>query len=179
MKTKNTILYILIITLVVVILFQSQCNNPEPIFKDNKELLDRIDVLVPQYDSLALLAGNLSVQLEIEKNKKDSIVYKLKPHYITVHDTVLGKDIDCLPKPHVDNLISTYEDLLEKQDTLISVKDKQIVNLETQNTTKDTIIDNFKENEIFYEETIKKEKGKKWTWGGAGAILGYVLGKIF
>src|SRR3990167_10649446 len=128
MKTKDIISYSIIVFLAFVVLFQTQCNEPDVVLRDNKELFKKINVLNQEKDSLELISGNLTVQLQIAKNKKDSIVYKVKTKYITVHDTVSGEDIECLPKEHVDTLISTYEGLLKDSEVLISVKSEQINN---------------------------------------------------
>lgn len=179
MKTKDIISYSIILLLALVVLFQTQCNEPDIILNDNTDLFNQISVLSSQSDSLELVAGNLTVQLEVAKNKKDSIVYKVKTKYITVHDTISNTDIECLPKPYVDTLISTYENLIKDSDVLISVKSEQIINLEIQNEAKDTIIDNFEKNEAVYKDKIKRERVKKWKFGGVGVVIGYVLGKIF
>jgi len=179
MNIKDAILYFLILTLSVVVLFQTQCNGPEKELKDNSELFKKLKVLQPQLDSLELLAGNLTVELNIEKERKDSIIIRLKPKYITITDTITGDIVDCLPKEHVDTLIRTYEGLLDKADKLSGVKDNQILNLEEQSTTKDNIITNLEENEETLKQTLKKEKGKKWKFGGVGVVIGYVIGKVF
>ena len=159
--------------------FLKGCNKPiiEP--TDNTLLYERINSLKPQYDSLKTYTDSLEIAYKNKVNVKDSLVLRFKTKYIPYYDTITGEVGECLPKPYVDSLSTTYEGLILDADTIIKTQKKQINNLEVQNATKDTINDNHVKDKAVLNDELRREKGKKWTWGGAGVLLGYLLGKIF
>jgi len=159
--------------------FLKGCNKPiiEP--ADNTLLFERIDSLKPQYDSLKTYTDSLEIAYKNKVNVKDSLVLRFKTKYIPYYDTITGEVGECLPKPYVDSLSTTYEGLILDADTIIKTQKKQINNLEVQNSSKDTIIDNLQNTEIVLNKKLRREQGKKWLWGGAGTVVGYVLGKVF
>lgn len=175
---KNTILYILIFALGIIVLFQSITCNEVPL-NDNTNLFNRIDSLKSKNDSLKLRDDSLSVNYSLSKEIKDSVVFRIKTRYLSVYDTVSQQTVDCLPKVHVDSLIITYEDVIGKAESIIEVKDEQIYILDQMNETKDTLIENFQQNEVVLNKEIKKQKKKKWIFGIVGASFGYVAGKLF
>lgn len=176
---KNKLLLATILILIIVILLQSQCDRPEPIYKDNTQLFNKLEVYKSKLAVLTSLNDSLEVSYKKSKQIKDSVVYTYQKKYIAVYDTITNELVDCLPKPYVDTIITTYEGLLSDCDTLNQTKDGIIENLTVQNTTKDTIIVNFEANEKVFKKELKKQKRNKWKFGVVGSAAGYVLGKIF
>lgn len=176
---KNTILYLLIFALGIIVLIQSTCNIPNPILNDNTNLFNRIDSLNQRNDSLKLSDDSLTVNYSIATVLKDSFVIRLKTRYLTVYDTISQSVVDCLPKSEVDSLIITYEGVIGSAEAVIEVKDEQIYILDKMNSTKDTIIENYQSNEVVLKKQIKKEKRKKWLWFGVGTATGVIIGKLF
>ena len=170
-------LIISLVGLVVILLAYNSCRkvNPTVDIIDNSELLNKIDSLELNYDVLKANSINLELAYQKQKERKDSVVYKLKNQYIMVYDTITKDTVECLPKPYVDNLVLSFEYVLEASDSLISVKSSQIQNLEQQNTVKDTIIVNYQLNEKTYKKSLRKEKRKKWLYGVTG--FGFVRGR--
>lgn len=177
MKKINTILIFVFIGLLI--LYHFKCDNETPQIKDNTELLDK---LIPLEAELAVLkAKNDSLELSYQnkKNVKDSVVIRYKNEYIPYYDTITNDTALCLPKKYVDTLVLSYQNIINEADTLIKVKSLTIDNLTVQNTIKDTIINNYQDNELIYKEEIKKQKKKKWLFFGGGVGIGYIFGKLF
>lgn len=177
MKKINTILIFLITGLLI--LYHFKCNNTTTEIKDNSAYFETIKIYESELADLREKNDSLEISYQNNKNVKDSIVYDIRKRYITIYDTLTNDTIECLPKNYVDTIVLTYENLLNDADTLIKVKSLTIDNLTIQNTIKDTIIDKFQHNELVYKQEIKKQKRKKWLFGGVGVGIGYVLGKIF
>lgn len=176
----NKLNYILILAIIVLLLFNWNSCNKQPIkLKNNTHLFDSLKTYKDELVVLKALNDSLVVEYQNNKIVKDSLVINVKTKYIPVYDTLTNEIVDCLPKPHVDTLINTYEDLLVDCDSLISTKDDIISNLDVQSTIKDTIIVKYQSNEVVYRKEIKKQKRKKWKFGVVGTAIGYVLGKIF
>lgn len=154
-------------------------NSTTKELKDNTILLEKLKPLKAELAVLRAKNDSLELSYQNKKNVKDSLVIRTKTKYITVYDTLTKDTYPCLPKVYVDTIVLTYENLLNDADTIIKVKSLTIENLTTQNTIKDTIINNYQNNELIYKQEIKKQKNKKWLFGGVGAGIGYFLGKIF
>lgn len=180
MKHIDKILLIAFISLsIFLILFRPSCNDNTTDLKDNTTLLNSLEIYKAELVDLKRLNDSLELSYQNNKNLKDSIVYDIRTRYKTYYDTITNDTIECLPKIYVDKVVLTYENLLNDSDTLIKVKSLTIENLTTQNTIKDTIINNYQDNELIYKQEIKKQKKKKWLFGAAGTGIGYFLGKIF
>lgn len=176
---KNTILYVIIFVLGIVVLFQSTtCNDHDVQLFGIVEQLNRIDSLRQHNDSLKLRDDSLTVNYSIAIVFKDSFVMRLKNKYITIYDTISQQTVDCLPKNEVDSLIMTYEAVIGSAEAVIEVKDEQIYILDKTNETKDTIIENMQVNEETLKKSLKKEKRKKFVWGGFGFGIGYLFSKV-
>jgi hypothetical protein len=172
-------LIIALVGLIVVLFLLRSCDKPKETIIDNSHLLNKIDSLELNYDVLKANSIQLELAYQKQKERKDSVVYKLKNQYIMVYDTITKDTVECLPKPYVDNLVLSFEYVLESSDSLISVKSSQIGNLEQQNNIKDTIILSHKQQVNELQKSVKKEKRKKWLFGVTGFGFGYLFGKSF
>ena len=175
---KNYLIIALSI-LVAILLFSNTCNKPKPVLIDNSKYINKIDSLESEYKGLKYKSAKFELEYEKAKAKKESVVYLTKHHYIMTYDTITNDSVECLPKPYVESLTKSFEYVLEQSDSLIVAKNNQIKNLELQNTTKDTIINNYQTNEKTLTKALRKEKRKKWLWGAGGLGLGYLFGKSF
>ena len=84
-----------------------------------------------------------------------------------------------MPKPHVDTLINTYENVIKAADSLIAVKDTIINKQDNVISVQDTIISNHEKNEATLTNKIKKEKRKGWVRTLVGSVGGFLVGKAF
>jgi len=154
-------------------------DKPKIVLKDNTQLFDSLNTYKAKLVDLKALNDSLVKDYNNNKIIKDSIVYHVQTKYLPVFDTITNDTIECLPKQQVDTIINTYENLLSNCDTVIAVKDSVINNLEVQNSIKDTVIFNYQSNEKVLKKEVKRQKRKKWLFGGVGVAVGYFLGKIF
>ena len=175
---KNYLIIALVVLIVILSLLRG-CDKPKEIIIDNSHLLNKIDSLELNYDVLKANSINLELAYQKEKQRKDSVVYKLKNKYVMAYDTTTKDSIECLPKPYVDNLVLSFEYVLESSDSLIASKTLQIESLEHISEVKDTIILNYQLNEKTYKKSLRKEKRKKWLFGVTGFGFGYLFGKSF
>ena len=180
MKRTLPISAIVLILICIYLLLKNGCNEkPIPNHKDNTALLDSLKIYKAELAVLKNLNDSLVVTYQNNKITKDSLVIHTQTKYITVYDTLTNDSIKCLPEIYVDSLVLTYENLLLDADTLIKVKSRTIDNLMVQNEIQDTVITNYQHNEGIYQQEIKKQKKKKWTFGIVGSGIGYVIGKLF
>ena len=176
MKNVYTLVAAISLLVLVAIFLPKSCEKVE--LFDNSEQLNRIDILKTANDSIKALSDSLLNNYSEEKVVKDSIVFRIKTRYISVFDTISNEVVECLPKVHVDSLISTYESLILDADTIIGIQQIHITNLIEQNNIKDTLINNYQLNEKVLMKSVKKERRNKWLFGGVGAGIGYLIGKI-
>lgn len=180
MKKITTILLVLIIGFVAMyILKELGCNETPKEIKDNTELLDRLKPLEVELAVLRAKNDSLELSYQNKKNVKDSVVIRYETKYIPYYDTMTNDTALCLPKKYVDTLVLSYENIINEADTLIKVKSLTIDNLTAQNEIKDTLINNYQDNELVYKKEIKKQKRKKWLFFGGGVGVGYLIGKLF
>ena len=165
---KNYFIIGLSIVIVVLLIFKG-CGN-KPI--DNSHLFNKLDTYKAELTDLKALNDSLVISYQNKKIVKDSLVVNVKTKYITVYDTVTNEVVEALPKPYVDTLIYTYEDLLTDCDSINSTKNNMIDNLEAQNNIKDTIIVN-------KDKEIKKQKRKKFGAFLKGLGIGLVGGLFY
>jgi len=165
---KNYFIIGLSIVIVVLLIFKG-CGN-KPI--DNSHLFNKLDKYKTELTDLKALNDSLVISYQNKKKVKDSLVVNVKTKYITVYDTVTNEVVEALPKPYVDTLIYTYEDLLTDCDSINSTKNNMIDNLEAQNNIKDTIIVN-------KDKEIKKQKRKKFGAFLKGLGIGLVGGLFY
>jgi len=175
---KNYLIIALVVLIVILSLLRG-CDKPKEIIIDNSELLNKVDSMQSNYNALKYKSTKLELELDKQKERKDSVVYKLKNQYIMVYDTITQDTVECLPKPYVDNLLLSFEYVLEASDSLIASKSLQIESLEHISEVKDTIILNYQLNEKTYKKSLRKEKRKKWLFGVTGFGFGYLFGKSF
>ena len=172
-------LIIALVGLIIVLFLLRGCDKPKEVIIDNSRLLNKIDSLELNYDVLKANSIQLELAYQKQKQRKDSVVYKLKNQYIMVYDTITNDTVECLPKPYVDNLVQSFEYVLESSDSLISAKTLQIESLEHISEVKDTVILNYQLNEKSFKKALRKEKRKKWLFGIGGFGFGYLFGKSF
>lgn len=167
---KNITPYIMI--LIILWLGYLKCNEDSQVVDDetNKELFEKLDDLHYEITQLKDVNDNLTLQLDTLKNTKEEKIIKYESYYKTYFDTITNDSVECLPKQQVDSIKYVYEEIIEKQDTLLKVKTLTINKLTESDSTKTIIITNQK-------HIIKKEKPKKWKWGIGGFIGGFLLGK--
>lgn len=177
MKKITTILLVLIIGLLI--LYHFKCDNEPLQIKDNTKLLEKLKPIEAELAVLRAKNDSLELSYQNKKNVKDSIVIRYKKEYIPYYDTITNDTALCLPKKYVDTLVLSYENIINEADTLIKVKSLTIENLTAQNTIKDTIINNYQDNELIYKQEIKKQKKNKWLFFGGGVGVGYLIGKLF
>ena len=175
---KNYLIIALVVLVAILSLLRG-CDKPKETIIDNSHLLNKIDSLELNYDVLKANSIQLELAYQKQKERKDSVVYKLKNQYIMVYDTITKDTVECLPKPYVDNLVQSFEYVLESSDSLISAKTLQIESLEHISEVKDTVILNYQLNEKSFKKALKKEKRKKWLFGIGGFGFGYLFGKSF
>ncbi len=180
-KRASKIFYstLIVITILIVLNYVLKINScNEPTIIDNSDYLKQIDSLRGHNNELKIKGDSIQLAYEKAKEKKDSIVYKVRNHYIMVYDTITQDMVECLPKQYVDTLIYTYESVIFKADSVIEIKDQLIDNSERRNEIKDTLISNYQLNEKVLQKALKKEKRKKWLFGGGGFLIGYLFGKV-
>lgn len=174
---RKQIIYLLIaaIILIGIYVFLPKSCNENPVIIDNSEQFVKINSLKNAYSELKRKNNIVLLEFERLKQRKDSIIYKVKNQYLTVYDTISQDTINCLPEVYVDSLIVAYEDVIVKADSVIVIKDSLIINLSTSNEVKDTMLVNYKTNEKKLLKRLKREKKLKWFFGGVGLIIGKLL----
>lgn len=176
MKNIYTLIAAISLLILVAIFLPKSCEKIELV--NNSYELRQIDSLVAAIDSIKALNDSLQLNYSDSKNIKDSLVIRIKTRYISVYDTIRNEVVECLPKIHVDSLISTYESLIIDADTIIKVQSIQINNLEKQNEFKDQLILNYQTNEKVLIKSVKKERRNKWLFGAGGFLGGLLIGKL-
>lgn len=176
MKNIYTLVAAISLLVLVAIFIPKSCKQVELV--NNTYELQQIDSLKAANDSIKALSDSLQINYSESKNIKDSLVIRFKTRYISVYDTISNEVVECLPKVHVDSLISTYEGLIIDADTIIKVQSIQIDNLEQQNEFKDQLIMNYQTNEKVLIKSVKKERRNKWLFGIGGFISGVIVGKL-
>lgn len=176
MKNIYTLVAAISLLVLVAIFIPKSCKQVELV--NNTYELQQIDSLVAANDSIKAFGDSLQINYSESKNIKDSLVIRFKTRYISVYDTISNEVVECLPKVHVDSLISTYEGLIIDADTIIKVQSIQIDNLEQQNEFKDQLIMNYQTNEKVLIKSVKKERRNKWLFGIGGFISGVIVGKL-
>lgn len=177
---KNLYIVIFISFIVIGWLLQDKCSKPNdlPII-DNSELKDSVKKLKSELAILSVFNDSLTNHYADVKNIKDSVVYRTKTKYITIFDTITNDTIDCLPKPHVDTIINTYENVIKAADSMLVVKDTIIKKQEHVISVQDTIISNHEKNEATLIKQLNKEKRKGWARTFIGSVGGFLVGKAF
>lgn len=171
---------IIALSILIIILFALRSGEkPKEVLIDNTELLKERDSLKLIYDVLKANSINMELAYQKEKERKDSVVYKVKNQYKMIYDKITKDTVECLPKPYVKDLIFTYENTINKADSLIAGKTMQIESLEHINDVQDTIISNYQTNEEMLLKAVKKEKRKKWKFAAGGFGFGFLTGKSF
>jgi len=172
---------ILIFVSVIVIgwLLLEKCNDtPQPQPKDNSALFNSLKVYETELVVLKRVNDSLITDFINNKIIKDSIIYDVRKSHILIYDTLRNDNVKYYSEFQVDTIVDVYENLLLDADTLISNQDSIIVNLTVQNTTKDTIINNFKHNEKALKKEIKKQKRKTFFGSAISFAVGLVTGKV-
>ena len=177
MKNITTILLVLIIGLLI--LYHFKCDNEPLQIKDNTKLLEKLKPIEAELAVLRAKNDSLTNHYADVKNIKDSVVYRTKTKYITIFDTITNDTIDCLPKPHVDTIINTYENVIKAADSMLVVKDTIIKKQEHVISVQDTIISNHEKNEATLIKQVNKEKRKGWARTFIGSVGGFLVGKAF
>ena len=175
---KNYLILVLVAICIALLLLRG-CDKPKEIVIDNTPLFNTIDSLKIEYDVLRVNSDQLELAYEKQKQRKDSIIIRIKPQYIMCYDEVEDDSLECLPKPFVDELITSFDSVIVISDSLIASKSYQIENLERRDTIKDAVILNYQTNERVLIKSVKKEKRKKWLFGVIGAGFVYMFANAF
>ena len=180
---KNIGILILSLSVIVICLIKCDKTDNDLSLIDNSKLKHKVENLKSKISILSVSNDSLTKKYTDGKKIKDSVLFQTKTRYISIYDTILNDTIECLPKIHVDTIISTFENIIEKADSLIAVKDTIISNQKDVIIIQDTIIINNEINEKKLKKQVKKEKRKgNWKFVKGiifGGSLGYIAGKLF